>query len=213
MEQENISITNNINKDSTTNVEKSYYLKVDRKAFFYPENFLKIQELATPKQLYTILFLINTGARINEVRHVLPKDLDKERFNIKLWVTKKRAKLKEDRPTPRDIPVSTQFFKYLKKNINEYKILSTNQTGIILKDLSKQAGIENWKDMSAHNLRKTFGTWMLALNVNGFKLAQHLGHSPEMLRTHYASPDIFNYRDKDIMRDILGDLPNRLRGE
>ena len=99
----------------------------------------------------------------------------------------------------------------MKKNIGTYKIFSTNRTGEVLKDNSKEIGLANWKDYSAHNLRKTFGTWMLALGVDGFKRAQHLGHDPEMLRTSYASPDIFNTKDKDIMRNILGDLPTRLR--
>ena len=191
--------------------KNKYKLKTDKKAFFYPEDFLKVMELANPRQLYNIKCMINTGARINEIRHVQKQDLDKERFNITLWKTKVRAKLGERRPSPRTIPVSSQFFKYINTNINKYKIYSTNNYDLVIKNLAKKANIKNFEDYSSHNIRKTFGTWMLALGVDGFKLAQHLGHSADMLRTHYASPDIFNYHDKDIMRDILGDLPGRLR--
>lgn len=198
---------------TTPEVKRKYNLKTDRKAFFYPKHFQKILDLCSEKQKYTLLLLINTGARINEARHVEKQDIDNERRNLILRITKVRAKLKETRPSPRIIPLSTSFHKYLKKNVETFKVLSTDATGEFLKNKAKEVGVPNWKDISAHNLRKTFGTWMLALNIDGFKLAQHLGHSPEMLRTSYASPDIFNADDKEIMREILGDLPSRLRGE
>ena len=52
-------------------------------------------------------------------------------------------------------------------------------------------------------------TWMLALGVDGFKLAQHLGHTPNELARDYATNDVFSHKDKQIMRSILGDLPKR----
>ena len=192
-------------------MREKYHLKIDKKAFFYPGEFQKMLDGASDKQKFTLYFLINTGARINEARNVDGKDIDHERKNLTLRITKIRAKLGETRPTPRIIPISSWFYKYLKKNVDSQKILSTNATRIMLHTLSKKAGIKNWEDISAHNLRKTFGTWMLSLNVDGFKLAQHLGHSPDILRKDYASPDIFNANDKDIMREILDDLPSRLR--
>ena len=192
---------------------RTYYLKTDKKAFFYPQEYEKLLELASDKQRFTFECLLNTGARINEVRHIDVKDIDHFRKNLTLRITKVRAKIKETRPTPRTIPLSNKFYKFLKSNINKYKILSTAATGTALHVLCERIGKQNYKDISAHNLRKTFGTWMLALGVDGFKVAQHLGHSPEMLRTAYASPDIFNSNDKQIMRELLDDLPNRLRGE
>jgi len=189
---------------------REYKLKIDKKKFIYPEELIKMFEIASDKQLFNLKCMINTGARINEIRNVYKKDIDKERNNITLWKTKVRAKLKETRPSPRTIPVSSQFCKYYYKNIDDYKIYSTNQYRLMLLDLGKKIGMENYKDLSSHNMRKTYGTWMLSLGIDGFKLAQILGHSPEMLRTQYATSDIFNFRDKDIMRDILGDLPNRL---
>ncbi|MAG47084.1 hypothetical protein CL617_00635 [archaeon] len=190
---------------------EKYKLKTDRKKFFYPKDFQKILDIANVRQYYNLISLINTGARINEIRHVDPQDLDKQRYNMLLRVTKVRAKLKEKRPSPRIIAVSTKFFKYFKKNIQHYKIYSTNNYGKMLRILSKKANIPGYEDYSSHNMRKTFGCWMLALGVDGFKLAQHMGQSPDMLRTSYASPDIFNSEDKDRMREILNDLPSRLR--
>jgi len=188
---------------------EEYYKKIDKKAFFYPKDFQRMLELASKKQEYNLLCMINTGARINEIRNVKKQDLDKERKNVLLLITKTRAKLKESRPSPRIIPVSSKFFKYLYRNINKYKIYSTNNYKVFLQKLARKASVKNWKDFSSHNVRKTFACWMLALGVDGFRLAQHLGHSADMLRTHYASPDIFNFEDKDRMRDILSDLPSR----
>lgn len=190
---------------------KNPRLKIDKKKFLYPNEVEKILELSQPRQQYYINFLLNTGARINEARNVLKKDIDRERRTVTLWVTKRRAKLKESRPTPRTIAISSKFCKYILKNITLFKIPTTQAVDSGLKVLCKRAGVNNFKDVSSHNLRKTFGTWMLALGVDGFKLAQHLGHDPDTLIKSYASPDIFNTDDKDRMREILNDLPSRLR--
>jgi integrase len=190
---------------------RKYSLKKDLKRFLYPYQYQEILEIVQPRQMYWMSFLLNTGARINEARNVLYKEIDFERNTIRLSITKVRAKLGEKRPSPREIAISSQLAKFLKKNFNRFKIPTTQSVDASLKALCKRIKLKDPEDFSAHNLRKTFGTWMLALGVDGFKLAQHLGHSPEMLRTHYASPDIFNPSDKDIMREVLGDLPTRLR--
>lgn len=182
--------------------------KLNKKRFFYPDEFEKMLENCKDKQLFTFTVLINTGARINEARNIEPTDLDITRNNITLRRTKVRARKGEKIPTPRIIAVSSQFFKFMKKNIDK-KILSTNASNIALKKSCKEVGIKNPDEFSVHNIRKTFGTWMLALGVDGFKLAQHLGHTPNELARDYATNDVFNYKDKDIMRNILGDLPNR----
>lgn len=181
--------------------------KINKKRFIYPDKFQEMLDFANENQKFSLLFLINTGARINEVRNVDPKDLDSERSTIILRITKVRARLGETRPTPRIIPVSTNFFKYLKKELPKRKVLSTNALNIALKRLLKEVSVPNADEISVHNIRKTFGTWMLSLGCDGFKIAQHLGHSPTELSKDYATNDIFNSKDKQIMREILGDLP------
>ena len=185
-------------------------MKIDKKAFYYPEDFIKILNLASEKQKFTLNCMINTGARINEIYHAELKDLDNERKNLYLRITKTKAMLGEKKPSPRIIVLSNKFYNYFKKNKKHFLILSRNATRIMMQKFNKKIGLNNYKDYSSHNLRKTFGSWMLSLGVDGFKLAQHLGHSTEMLRTHYASPDIFNIKDKLIMKEILDNLPERL---
>jgi len=202
-----------ISIDNTPKEKRVLRKKEDLKKFFYPHDIQKILAVANERQAYNILVLLNTGARINEARNITRQDLDMMRNNITLRVTKVRAELGEKKPDPRTIPVSTKFFRYLKKNVENHQELfyTTSAFRKMLQSLCKQANVKDVKEYSPHNIRKTFGTWMLSLGVDGFKLAQHLGHSPEMLRTHYASPDIFIQEDKDRMRELLDDLPSRMR--
>lgn len=181
--------------------------KINKKRFLYPDEFEKMLDFCNPNQEFTFRSLINTGARINEVRNIEKQDLDSNRNNIILRITKVRAKKGEKRPTPRIISVSSKFFKYLKNNIGKRKFLSTNASNVALKKVLKKAEVKNPEEVSVHNIRKTFGTWMLALSCDGFKVAQHLGHTPNELAKDYATNDVFNSKDKQIMREILGDLP------
>jgi len=183
--------------------------QVNRKRFFYPDEFEKMLDHCNKNQYFTAKCLINTGARINEVRHIKPNNLSSERKSIVLEQTKVRAKLGETVPQPRIIAVSSQFFKYLKDNLPNRRILSTNAFNTGIKGACAGASIEKPEQFSAHKFRKTFGTWMLALGVDGFKLAQHLGHTPNELARDYATNDIFSSKDKQIMRSILGNLPQR----
>jgi len=200
-------------------MREKYYRKKDLKRFFWPHEWKKIYRLANPRQQFTLSFLIGTGARINEARHVKVEDIDFKRKFLTLKVTKVRAKLKETRPSPRTIAISTQLTRQIKKHIINYKLQSTDYLKIhstegvdtFLKSLAKKAKIKDWMEFSAHNIRKTFGTYLLALGVNGYKVAQHLGHSPEILRIKYASPDIFSFKDKEEMKNIIGDVYLRLR--
>jgi len=183
--------------------------QTNKKRFFYPDEFEKMLDYCNKNQKFTALCLINTGARINEVRHIKLHNLSTERKSIVLEKTKVRARLGEKRSEPRIIAVSNKFFHYIKTNLSKHHILSTNAFNLGIKAACKKASIPNPQEYSAHKFRKTFGTWMLALGVDGFKLAQHLGHSPIELTRDYATNDIFNHKDKQIMRGILGNISER----
>jgi|TARA_R100000501_G_C2626860_1_gene120652 integrase len=183
--------------------------KENKKRFFYPDEFEKMLDYCNKNQCFTAKVMINTGSRINEARHIRKNNLNTERKSIVLEQTKVRARLGERIPEPRTIAVSSQFFRYIKENLNTHRILSTNAFNIGLKESAMVAGINKPEQFSSHHLRKTFGTWMLALGVDGFKLAQHLGHTPNELARDYATNDVFSHKDKQIMRSILGNLPDR----
>jgi len=183
--------------------------QINKKRFLYPDEFLKMLDYCNKNQKFLSTCLINTGARISEVRGIQLKHLSSERKSIILEKTKVRAKRGEKTPEPRIIAVSSQFFKYIKENLPKHRFLSTSSFNTGIKKACKKAGIPKPDEISAHKFRKTFGTWMLALGVDGFKLAQHLGHTPTELAKDYATNDVFSYKDKTLMKQILGNLPER----
>jgi len=187
-------------------------IKEDKYRFFYPPDFEKMLDHLNKNQKFTALFMINTGARINEARG-FKKDpiFDNERKNITLIHTKVRSRLKEKTPRSRTIPVSKCFYSYLKQNLPTHRILSTNAFNLALKEACEEAHLEKPEQFSSHNIRKTFATWMLSLGIDGFRLAKHLGHTPNELARDYATNDVFNHKDKQIMRSILKDLPDRIK--
>ena len=186
--------------------------KINKKRFFYPPEFELMLDYLNKNGKFTAKSMINTGARINELRGFIDNPIfDNQRNNITLTQTKVRARLKEKRPSPRTIPVSKSFFRELKGDLSKRRILSTNAFNIALRRACVKARIDNPEEFSSHNIRKTFATWMLSLGVDGFRLAQHLGHTPNELAKDYATNDVFNHKDKEIMRSILKDLPDRIR--
>ena len=186
--------------------------KQDKYRFFYPPEFERILDHLNKNGKFTALFMINTGARINECRGFKQDPIfDNERNNITLIHTKVRARLKERTPRSRTIPISKSFFNQLKRELPTHRILSTNAFNIALRKSCVKAKIKMPDQFSSHNIRKTFATWLLSLGADGFKLAKHLGHTPNELAKDYATNDVFNSKDKQIMRSILRDLPERIR--
>lgn len=199
-----------------------YPLKEDYNRFFYPSDFKKMFELLKTKQQHTAICLINTGARINEIRNVKVEDVtfpNKKIFDDKGTITFRVTKTKSAKGERRGkvrgpLPISSKFAKYLKREIAKRKlgqedtlgILSTNAFNQALKKASKKAGIRSPNEFSAHNLRKTFETWLMALGLDGFKLMVHLGHDMKTAAAHYVSPDIFNSQQRMEMRDVIGDI-------
>lgn len=193
-------------------VKMANKIKEDKFRFFYPPEFERMRDYLNKNGKFTSDFMINTGCRIMEGRGFIQEPVfDNERKNITLLKTKVRARLKERAPRSRTIPISKSFFNQLKKDLPKRRILSTNAFNIQLREACKQANISKPEQFSSHNIRKTFATWLLSLGADGFKLAKHLGHTPNELARDYATNDVFNSKDKQIMRSILKDLPERIR--
>lgn len=197
-----------------TGKHNKYYLKDNPKAFFYPEEWMKIMAAAKPRQALTANILINTGARINEARHIKVEDIVWDKRVLILRVTKVRAKFGEKRPVPRPFSISSTFCKDLKKYIRKYKLaphdyfpmLKPNATNSFIKLAAKKIGRKDWKDFSPHNIRKTFESWLIALRVPIFNIVKHLGHTQAVAAKSYVGADLFTPQDKILIRDILDDL-------
>lgn len=192
-----------------------YTLKEDKNRFFFPREYMRFFDKLKPKQRHTVRCLINTGARINEMRHVMVQDIDFVNKRMVLRVTKVKARKKESRPRIRTIPLSKQFTKYLSnfsKNLkpdSDLSIMSTPGINQAIKKAARLSNIPNPRDFSAHSIRKTLETWLMALGVDGLPLTAHFGHDIRTAAQHYVSPDVFTFEEKKKMRLVIDDLYER----
>lgn len=196
---------------------KSYTLRANRGRFFFPDEWMAFEDKLKPRQKIAFKFLLNTGARINEIRNVRVNDVDFERSVIVLRVTKRvvnRPRQKQGTSNVRVISISSQFTKFLRGVIKDYNlrsddyfpILSTPAANIAMKKTLQKAGIGDWDMFSVHNVRKTLETWLLALEIDSFKIIKHFGHTSAIALKHYVGSDIFSNADRMQMRMIIGDL-------
>jgi len=193
---------------------KTYTLRDNKDRFFFPEEYMKFEDALKPKQKFSVKFLLNTGARINEAQHVKVEDCDFDGKRIVLRVTKTKARKGEKKGRLRIIPMSTQFGRYLKKYIAGKRLQPSDYLGILsnaalnvaYKKAARLSGIKDYWNISSHTFRKTLETWLMALGVDSLPLVAHIGHDLRTAAMHYVSPDIFSWEDKRKIREIVGDL-------
>lgn len=197
---------------------RKYTKKSNQNRFFFPKEYMKFEDALKPKQKHSIRCLLNTGARIMELKKTQVQDFIfnlQGRSRIILRHTKTKARKGEfGTGKVRDIPLSKSFAKYLNKYIRDKKlkdedrlsILSTPALAIAMKKTAKLIKLSNPEDFSAHTIRKTLEVWLMALDVGDMKIIAHLGHDMNTAMKNYVSPDIFSWEDKQLMRQILGDL-------
>lgn len=197
---------------------RKYTKKSNQNRFFFPKEYMKFEDALKPKQKHSVRSLLSTGARIMELQKTQVQDFifnPQGRSRIILRHTKTKARKGEfGSGKIRDVPISKTFAKYLFKYIKENKlqpkdninILSTPALAIAMKKTAKQIKLSNPEDFSAHTLRKTLETWLMALDIGDMKIIAHLGHDLKTAASHYVSPDIFSWEDKRLIRQIIGDL-------
>lgn len=191
---------------------KEYTIREDKLRFFFPDEWMTFFDNLKTKQKITFQFLINTGARINEIRGIKVADIDFERNSIIIRNTKSRNK--DGTRKVRVISISNKFSKYLKhlvrkynlKQENNFPILSTPAANIGLKKALTKSKIKDKENFSVHSVRKTLEVWLLSLNIDSLKVAKHMGHTIAIAQKYYVSPDTFSFEDKKTMRNIIGDL-------
>ena len=80
---------------------KNYSVREHRMSFIFPEVWEKfMKSIKSKKAKLTFDILIQTGARINEVRNVKLADCDFERNTIRLRITKTKARKGETKGKP-----------------------------------------------------------------------------------------------------------------
>lgn len=191
-----------------------YSVRTDRSRFFFPNEWeLFMSNIKKDKQLI-FETLIQSGARIEEALNIKPRDFDWERNNLLLRVTKIKAKKGEKIGKQRTFPVSSQYIRKVKSYINENKIsddeflfkVSKQSVWQLMRRSLKKAGIKDDWNFGLHNIRKTNGNWLKALEIPAEEICLRLGHDYDTYLKHYGSPNIFDRKDKLQMVKILGDV-------
>jgi len=205
---------------------KKYSVREHRMNFLLPEDWKKfINSVKSKRAILTFETLIQTGARINEARHITFEDCDFERNTIRLRVTKTKAKKREKKGKPRTIPVSSKFMKKLKRHfmtskdlITEGKaigILSTPAANLSLKKYLQLSGVKDYYMYSIHSIRKTHGNWLKVMGnlglmkVDAMEICLRLGHDYNTFLSNYGSSSVFSNKDVQIIKEVLGDLYGR----
>jgi integrase len=187
-------------------------IRQNRHRYFFPDEWMTFYDALSFRQKVTFNFLINTGARINEVRNIKVGDVDMDRNSIIIRWTKGRNE--DGSRKMRVLSVSTQFVKWIRTVIKDwglkpednFPILSTPAANICMKKVLKEVGIQDYVMFSIHNVRKTLETWLISLDIDSLKIIKHFGHSMNVAAKFYVSSDTFNYEDKKAIRQIIGDL-------
>jgi integrase len=191
-----------------------YTVRDDRSAYFFPERWQKFMENIKEEKKPIFDVLINTGARIEEALNIKEDDFDWERNNLTLKVTKTKAKKGETIGKKRTFIVSSQFARRMRRYINDSKIpkgqilfpISKQAVSQMFKRGLKKAEFKDWQQFSLHNIRKTHGNWLKALEIPSDEICLRLGHDHNTYLRHYGSASIFDRTDKLLMIKILGDV-------
>lgn len=209
---------------------ENYTVRNNRNRYFFPDEWKAFYDSLDNgnkklnRRQITFNLLLNTGARIMEIQHIEISDIDLDRGNIMLRVTKKIINRPGIQKTgiskPRVVSISSQLVKFLRKVISQYElkgddklpILTTSGANQALERCLESLKIPDFKMFSLHNVRKTNENWLLALGVDFYKMIKQLGHSPNVSMKHYISSDIFSFEEKKEINEILGDLRDKMMG-
>ena len=191
-----------------------YSVRDDRSRFFFPNEWNNFIEQIKEEKRMLFETLIQTGARIEESLNIKPRDFDWTRNNLTLRVTKIKARKDERIGKARTLPVSSQFIRKIRAYINKNKIgddellfkVSKQAAWQMLRRTLQKAQIKDFWNFGLHNIRKTHGNWLKALEVSSDEICLRLGHDHNTYLKHYGSPNIFDRKDKLLMIKILGDV-------
>jgi len=191
-----------------------YSVRDDRSRYFFPEEWIKFFDTIKKEKQPVFDVAINTGARIDEILHIKPEDFDWDRPTLTLRVTKRKATKNERMGKKRTFVISTQFARRIKKYVSDNNIkpeqilfpITSQAVSQMLKRNLQKAGFKDWQQFSLHNIRKTHGNWLKALEIPAEEICLRLGHDYNTYLRHYGSATIFDRKDKQLMNKILGDV-------
>ncbi len=193
---------------------KKYSVRDDRSRYFFPDEWERFNNSLRERNKPIFDALINTGARIEEVLNIKPKNFDWERNNITLRVTKMKAAKGERVGKPRTFTINSQFARRMRKYINENKIkddeklftITSQAVYQLMRRKLKKLEFKDWYQFSLHNIRKTHGNYLKGMGVDSGEICYRLGHDLNTFIKHYGSANVFDRKDKIGIIKILGDV-------
>jgi len=193
---------------------KKYSVRDDRSRYFFPEEWERFFNVIKEEKKPIYDFLINTGARIEEALHTKPKDFDWDKNRLTLRVTKRKASKGERIGKPRTFTISSQFARRIRKHIKDNNIkdeellfkITKQAVYQMMRRTLKNLGFQDYQQFSLHNIRKTHGNYLKALEIDSGEICYRLGHDLNTFIKHYGSANIFDRKDKTLMIKILGDV-------
>ena len=198
---------------SSPKPKRNYRNKENLKRFYLPQEWFKLQnQIKREHHKFFIEFLLHTGMRINEARNIRITDIDFDREQI--FIKKAKGGARKNRT----IQISTYLTGRIKSYLNSQNIESKLDTlGFpstvmmekMIKRYTKLSGIQDWKDFSCHNIRKTLENWGVCLNINILTLQAHMGHTLDVASAHYVATQLMNQEDKSLIKAILDNLWNK----
>lgn len=204
-------------KKKTLKNGREYSIRLDRRRFFFPDEWEKFYKALRNRNKPLFDFMFNTGARIDEALHIRPCDFDFDRNNVRLWKTKTKARKGEKQGKPRTISLSSDFSRRIKKWTSKFKsdsyifIGSVQSVNQLLKRTLQRTEIKDWYNFSTHNIRKTHGMYLKALGIDVGEICTRLGHDYDTYISHYGSADVFSDKDMRKIKELVGDLYMRQR--
>lgn len=191
---------------------KEYTIRENRDRIFLPSEWIVFYNNLKEKQKVTFNFLINTGARFNEIRGIKVKDVELKNKKIKIINVKKRGIFSDG--NPRDIIVSIKFIKFIKSVIkknnlnreNLFPILSNSAANRAMKKALAESNIEDYKMFSPHSIRKSLESWLVCLDITTLKILKQFGHDQVTANKHYIKLIVMNRLELNKIRHIIGEV-------
>jgi len=193
-------------------VKRAYRRKTNLKRFFYPKEWSKfLSIISNEKHKFFFEVLMHTGARHNEIKNLKIRDINFEREQLILNIGKTGHTGKS---TSREIQISSWLNNRLKAYVKANSLGKLDTLGLpsvqyidrVMKEYCKKAGMDDYQDFSAHNLRKTLENYLIALNVNVLAIQAHMGHLLDIAAAHYVAASLFTAEDKVLIRQVIDNL-------
>ena len=202
-----------------------------RGRYFFPEEWEAFYNNLSNRKKFLFDLLIISGARIEEALCLKVNNIKQNQNYFTLYVTKIKAKKGETKSKPRDITFNLAFKKKLNSFIKEkglkefdYLFLDNNKNyedsasikkaarskkvaaySLMRRTLERTKLIKDPWNFGLHNIRKTHGMWLKAMNVKLEEICHRLGHDYNTYLKHYGSADIFK-QSQIVM------IQNKLKG-